>query len=283
MHMVCADGFPLPSYAPNDEEGRFEHIVRWGSFNNARRRLQWREPGVVTCPRCGNEFREASLNPWMVEHYGPVRWCKGCCFRARNGAPGRRFARAAVADPVRELGAATGVIPSLNFTFQSFPGTAPNEVRDRLFRALCEMPSLEVMERVTKTSTWFGVLKYAGVIGEDGWRSGRRVRCLANDGHLCRSWLEKSIDGWFSANEIEHLAEPHSPKDEELNPSCLIRADWRLDDGAYVECAGMMSEEAYRQKMARKSELARKLGIQLIVVTPKNVESLGKIFRPCLA
>ena len=56
------------------------------------------------------------------------------------------------------------------------------------------------------------------------------------------------------------------------------RADWLLPDGTYVECAGMLESKDYAEKIAVKQELARALGLALIVVGPTEMHRLGQIF-----
>ena len=51
-----------------------------------------------------------------------------------------------------------------------------------------------------------------------------------------------------------------------------------LDDGAYVECAGLMENSDYARKMAYKREPASDLGIPLIVIGPSDLYRLQQIF-----
>ena len=49
-------------------------------------------------------------------------------------------------------------------------------------------------------------------------------------------------------------------------------------DGTYVECAGMLESKDYAEKIARKQQLARAVGLPLIVVGPTDMHRLGQIF-----
>jgi hypothetical protein len=51
-----------------------------------------------------------------------------------------------------------------------------------------------------------------------------------------------------------------------------------LPDGTYVECAGMLERKDYAEKIAVKQQLARALGILLIVVGPTDMHRLVHIF-----
>ena len=76
------------------------------------------------------------------------------------------------------------------------------------------------------------------------------------------------MDDWFTANEISHECEPRWPRHPEFNPSGAKRADWLLEDGTYVECAGMLQDKDYAKKITLKQHLAKDLGLSLIVVGP---------------
>ena len=51
-----------------------------------------------------------------------------------------------------------------------------------------------------------------------------------------------------------------------------------MQDGTYVECAGMIEDPDYTIKIGQKRELARVLGIPLIIVGPTDLARLPQIF-----
>jgi hypothetical protein len=157
------------------------------------------------------------------------------------------------------------------------PHDGADEERDQRMRALMAMPPFITIKRVLRQKDWLGVLQAAGLVGE-AWRPSRGTWCRANDGHRCRSLMEKAIDDWFSHHEVAHECEPRWPRHHELNPSGQKRADWLLDDGTFVECAGMLESEAYADKIIQKRRLAMALGIPLIVVGPTDMHRLATIF-----
>ena len=140
------------------------------------------------------------------------------------------------------------------------------------------MPPVETIKRVLGHQDWLGTLRAAGLVGET-WRPSLGTWCHASDGHRCRSLLEKAIDDWFTANEIPHECEPSWPPHPVLNPSGAKRADWRLLDGTYVECAGMLESKDYADKIALKQKLAKTVGIPLVVVAPTDMHRLAQIFE----
>jgi hypothetical protein len=62
-------------------------------------------------------------------------------------------------------------------------------------------------QRVLGQQDWLGTLRAAGLVGEN-WRPSRGTWCHVNDGHRCRSLLEKAIDDKFTANLIPHDRHP---------------------------------------------------------------------------
>ena len=56
-----------------------------------------------------------------------------------------------------------------------------------------------------------------------------------------------------------------------------------MPDGSYVECAGLMEKPDYVTKIGHKRELARLLGIPLLIVGPTDLLRLDQIFVSYLA
>ncbi len=248
----------------------------WGAFQTVRQRRSWDPPRTQACGSCGQPYFAGDPPLWTYRQFGPSRYCTACCFDVRNGRRGE-WTRDTVIGAVRELAAAAETVPLQAYNLQQLPLSAPVERRDRLMRALCAMPPLDVVKSAVGASDWLGVLQAAELVDVE-WRPSRGTWCRATDGHRCRSLLEKSIDDWLTANGISHECEPSWPAHATLNPSGRHRADWRLASGAFVECAGMLEQASYREKILRKQQLARELGIPLYVVAPSDLLDLRKVF-----
>jgi hypothetical protein len=218
------------------------------------------------------------MHPWAWRAFGPTRYCMNCCLRARSGDPRPTWTAEEVLAALKELSAVFAMIPPQSFANLPIPHDGSGEQRDRRMRALTAMPPDVTIKRVLRQKDWLGVLQAAGLVGE-AWRLARGTFCRANDGHLCRSLLEKTMDDWFSANNIAHQTEPRWPRHPELNPSGLKRADWVLEDGTFVECAGMLETEEYAHKITQKRLLAEVFAITLIVVGPTEMHLLNGIFK----
>jgi hypothetical protein len=268
---------PGPAHIELNPHAISDEIAQIGAFRVVRRRRRWPEPSDAICPTCGQDFWNGDVRVWAIQAFGPVRYCMDCCYGIRNGDPRATWFEHEVKAALQELRAAFGAIPAQSFSAGRVPHDGPLEERDRRIRALLAMPSVETIKRVLRQQDWLGVLRAAGLVG-DGWRPSRGTWCHASDGHRCRSLLEKAIDDWFTASGISHQCEPRWPRHPDLNPSGAKRADWLLQDGTYVECAGMLESKDYAEKIALKQRLARTLGIPLIVVAPTDMHRLGQIF-----
>jgi hypothetical protein len=225
-----------------------ESIATWGSFQLVRKRRSWREPSSMLCPVCEKDFWSGTVTSWALKKFGPPRYCMECCLQSRNGDLSRHWTADKVIQAIRELRDSFGAIPQQQFAFTPIPYDGPPDTRDRRMRALVSMPPVDTVKSVLKKKDWLGILQAAELVGET-WRPSRGTWCRADDGHRCRSLLEKSIDDWFTRNGISHESEPRWPQHPELNPSGAKRADWLLIDGTYVECAGMMEDSTYATKI----------------------------------
>lgn len=124
---------------------------------------------------------------------------------------------------------------------------------------------------------WGKLLQRAGVV-EGGWRPSYGIYVTASDGHPCRSLSERQIDDFLAKHGIAHAIEPKCPVHETLNLNGL-RADWALADGTYVEFAGLLQRDSYREKLDRKRRLAAELGVSLLVIEPAGLGKLEFLFR----
>jgi hypothetical protein len=268
---------PGPAHIELNPHAISDQIATIGAFHVVRRRRSWLEPSPAVCPTCGQEYWNGDVRPWAIQAFGPVRYCMDCCFRVRNGDPRATWFEHEVKAALHDLRAAFGAIPQQGFSAGRVPHDGPPEERDRRIRALLAMPPVETIKQVLQQQDWLGVLQASGLVGET-WRPSRGTWCHASDGHRCRSLLEKAIDDWFTANGVSHECEPRWPRHLELNPSGAKRADWLLEDGTYVECAGMLESKGYAEKIALKQQLAKAVGIPLIVVGPTDMHKLAEIF-----
>jgi hypothetical protein len=57
-----------------------------------------------------------------------------------------------------------------------------------------------------------------------------------------------------------------------------MRADWRLEDGTFVEAWGLVGDELYDAKRRRKEALADERRIKLVGLVPDDLPNLKEVF-----
>lgn len=109
-------------------------------------------------------------------------------------------------------------------------------------------------------------LKYYGIdVRSDGLGNRKRIKC--NDGHMVRSYYERSFDNMLLKNGIDHEYDPRLP----FYRRCM--ADFKVDD-VYVEIWGMMEMEQYREKRKKKLALYCENGCKLLEVFPDDFKNI---------
>ncbi len=79
-------------------------------------------------------------------------------------------------------------------------------------------------------------------------------------------------------HNIAHEPEPYYPFDADLNTTGL-RADWRLADGTLVEAFGMLGTAHYDKRVERKTALAERYALQMVVLTPEDLGHLPQLLQ----
>jgi hypothetical protein len=241
-----------------------------------RRRRAWRTPNGE-CSICGEKYKGANLGTdWLIQ-YGPIRWCNWCMHAATGSTPEpwdepAHTDRAIVASTFRHFVEVCGYLPSADWSKQPVPQQLREEDRDRILIARMLMPDPNALRNLYD-GTWTEVLQQLGLLG-DSYRLSRGVISKAQDGHPCRSLLERAIDDFMFTAGIAHTVEPIYPYHKLYNPGGGRRADWRLEDGTLIEAAGMLGDPNYASRLHEKRLLCQDLGLQLIVISPND---LGKL------
>ena len=94
---------------------------------------------------------------------------------------------------------------------------------------------------------------------------------FAKDGDKCDSLAEKIIDDYLSERKIEHVRNFPYPGNDGFT------ADFKIDD-FWVEFFGLSGQLKRYDKLKRKKlKLAKKLGIKLIEIYPKDLFPINKI------
>jgi len=177
---------------------------------------------------------------------------------------------------LKRLCVALGFIPPI--TYSSNNAEFINEVMKRpalqrieILHSLTEIMPYEAYRWVFKN--WFTALVKSQVLPEETRRTPRGTVCLSKDKHLCLSLAEKRIDDWLFHNKIRHNKEPVYPKDAQLNPNGVLRADWKVGD-AFIEFFGLKGSHEYDKKIYIKKQLCKKHNLQLIEIYNQDISQL---------
>lgn len=221
------------------------------------------------CAACGRAFEKGMVQAGDVHRLRTSRICHLCLRVAWMPSSAGR-------NRVQEAGAVAAII---EITRVAGHVVSASMVDDIDYAGKISPEAWFVLGLVLPGPTegaWGEWLAKSGLLGE-GWRPSRGYVSTANDGHLCRSLLERIIDDFFFGAGISHEPEPPYPYDPALNPHGM-RADWKLADGTFVEAAGLMTEADYAEKIAKKQALAAKHGIGLLILTHADLPRLPDIF-----
>ena len=217
------------------------------------------EERTVECAVCGESFLTSSLKAGVWRDLG-TDFCGVCLARAfwLDGDP--LPTREAIVEHITALYVTWERVPPQAIASRDVFGTS-FEQRRELVKILIGRPGIE---RVRETfGSWFEALVAAGVLDGAAQRMIRGTRCLANDGHLCLSIGEKTIDDLMYAAGIEHTKEPPYPEGR-------MRADFKVGD-TLVEYFGLAGDADYDAKIELKRVQAAKHGFALIEVYPADL------------
>lgn len=241
-------------------------------------------PRRLSCRFCGTVFVDLAQPQWLVRWSGPPRYCTPCLQRihhldVRVKPP---FRKQELVEGLQHLSAALGGPPPMTLIGRDAQSGRPlhraedPRRRDRIAEALIAVPRFPRFATKFRTADWLDVLEAAGII-DGAIRRARGTSVRASDGTWMRSLSEKHVDDYLSSAGIAHEHEPAWPPHPTLNPSGRRRADWRLEDGTFVEYAGLAGDAAYDKKIQEKILLADALGIPLIVLTEPDLLRLSTL------
>ncbi len=228
-------------------------------------------PVQKTCQLCDGTYLESSVHRTFASRlrYRANVFCGACSSAIRQYA----FLndRASILKYVHELHAITGVAPPSDFGLDN--GCLSFMEWDDVARILLLLrkgcPNPEAVKR--EFGSWFAVLDEAGLLPNGIRMTARGYQCLAQDGHVCLSLGERTIDDFLHAEGVEHEREPRYPFGR-------YRADFKVG-GTLIEYAGLSGDKGYDNKLAMKVHKARSLGIEVLVVFPQALLSRSALRR----
>lgn len=94
---------------------------------------------------------------------------------------------------------------------------------------------------------------------------------IANDGHKCDSLAERIIDDYLTRRNINHKRSVAYPNNEKYTADFVVGKNW-------IEFFGLSGElRSYDFLKRKKIKIAKKLGINLIKIYPKDLFPKGKL------
>lgn len=251
---------------------RYAELMRW-RLGIKMKTPQWRK-----CKYCGKQFFQGDLKLFLLKKPGikVVDYCNDCLAAAFGFEGGKEKAKKpeSLKQYLLNLINVVGFIPSATSLKdpREIVANLSEERTDKVVPALIELPLIKEYEK--RFGSWLNALVSCGVLATPARRATFGTECIAEDGHKCRSFAEKTIDDWLFKNGISHECEPFYPDDEILNPSGSFRADWLVGD-TFIEYVSGLSNE-YNRKMEKKRELSRRYSIQLIEINAEDLFNLDE-------
>jgi hypothetical protein len=121
------------------------------------------------------------------------------------------------------------------------------------------------------------LLDRAGVLDALNQKTGiGGYRSIASNGMACLSIGERMLVEYLVDQNIEFEKEPIYPKHTRLNPSGGMRADFKVKD-LWVELAGMLNLPEYAARIEKKKQLAKVLGLNLLILKDYQKEDLNML------
>jgi len=224
-----------------------------------------REPEWKTCPLCDQPFVEDSLPFPLVQRLGIDRldFCAPCMHGTLGWDSGDKGAsEESILVYLRDMADAIGRVPAQGF------GEGKGDLlrldssgRVKLLKLLEKKPAVSRVQEAF--GSWLNALIQAGVLEDGTRRTSRGIQTIAQDGHVCLSLGEKTIDDWLFAHGIPHEKEPRYPVGN-------YRADWQVGD-VFIEYFGLIGNPDYDEKTRAKVRLCKDQGIALVAVYPKDL------------
>ncbi len=229
-----------------------------------------RKPLKKICPLCNQEFIESSLPAPLVSRLGinGLDFCSPCLQRiVFQGTGNPSTTKEQILEYLKNLANAIQQIPHQGFgegieDLRYFD----KDERIEIVKLLRDKPTVGRVKQLF--GSWLKALVDAGVL-EDGTRkTSRGTQCIARDGHVCYSLVEKTIDDYLFHHKISHKKEP-------MYPGSNMRADW-LVGSVFIEYFGLKGDPKYDAKIKSKEKLCSDHGITLIPLYPVDLVSVRK-------
>ncbi|ROP64883.1 MULTISPECIES: DUF2510 domain-containing protein [unclassified Curtobacterium] len=227
-------------------------------------------PGAVsTCPLCLNPMDQTTARRVnATRNKTAARMiCPECFIEIGPGERPRgvELTPDQIVASMKQYHAVTGAIPrqgGSGYAFlDKYPRSASPEELLAFLRLIWDWPDRSTVNEVF--GSWHGALAASGVLGDGTERMSRGVRSIANDGHLCLSYGERTIDDWLHKQGIAHTREPSYP-------GTNYRGDFLVGD-LIIEYLGLHGDPDYDARFAAKRRAAKRAGLDIFEITPRTL------------
>ena len=229
-----------------------------------------RRKTIKKCACCGKGF-----NPYCIHWFYTkkpsmsIKICEECYSKSvmLNKPNTSQKTEGEMLDDLRKLIQILGFIPSQREFLVPADEMTDNfpEKEVEIITLLKDMAGLQQYK--DRFGSYFNALVKTGILDENSRSEAFGTRCIAKDGHECRSLAEQYIDNWLFLNGISHSREPYYPEK-------YLKADWQV--GKYfIEYWGLKGQEDYDEKIELKREIAEKNNIPLIEINPSDLQNIS--------
>ncbi len=238
------------------------------------------------CQACGKSYYPQS-NPFYIRITG-LGFCAQCVQKAMNddgkfhkeNRKKKERTELAIAS-LTEFVNVTGIIPSSSVKPSKFLIRSPIVAND-IGEAASLLKAWVILPRPTEVKdlfpSWAHLLDKAGLLQGTFNAASRGRKTISSCGHLCLSLGERTICEFLNKNGIKHEREPHYPFNGKYNPNSKLRADFIISD-TWIEFIGLKGNADYDNRTRNKIKLAKAEGIKLILVEPRQLDSLEDVFK----
>lgn len=230
-----------------------------------------RLPKQKNCPLCNNSFCESSLPHPLVKRLGidNLDFCSPCLrYLVLQSSGNNDTSKVDALNYIIKLTSLIEKIPPQSY------GEGMNDLIDLDFNKRLELLELFKTKPTIKRvkilfGSWLKALIEAGVLLNGTRETARGIQTFANDGHLCLSLGEKTIDDYLFKCGISHSREPKYPNSN-------YRADFLIGE-VFVEYFGLAGELSYDKKIQEKRGICKIKNIKLIEIYPQDIITISKL------
>jgi hypothetical protein len=230
-----------------------------------------RKPEWKTCPLCNQKFVEDSLPVPLVQRLGidHLDFCTPCLRDTiLQGSGDDTASDTSILEYLQNLASFMGRVPTQNFG-EGITDLLEIQPKDRIdfLRLLLRKPTVHRVKTVF--GSWLNALIQAGVLEDGTRRTSRGIQSIANDGHVCLSLGEKTIDEFLYAHRVYHEKEPRYPEGN-------FRGDFKVGE-VFIEYFGLVGNPEYDARIKEKARICKKYGIILVAIYPLDLVYRNKI------